>query len=108
MKNDSNSFRNFPLDILAISVIPLVLIPLFTWWLYSLRGWLWVAAYSCALLIAAVGAGYLFRARLPLYRQHRFFTLGSRHLPPASLPLYRRGWRLSIAGMLLAVLLLIK
>ena len=107
MKSDNNSFRNFPPDLLAVSGIPIILVAIFTSWLFSLRGWQWVAAYSCALLIAIIGAGYLFRAKLPLYRQHRFFTFGSRHLPPASLPLYRLGCRLSIAGIVFAVLLLI-
>ena len=107
MKNDSNSLPNFPPDLLAASGIPIVIVALITSWLFSLRGWPWVAAYCCALLIAIVGASYLFRAKLPLYRQHRFLTFGSQHLPPASLPLYRLGCRLSIAGISFAVLLLI-
>jgi len=107
MKNNSNSLRNFPPDLLAASGIPIVIVALITSWVFSLRGWPWVAAYCCALLIAIVGAGYLFRAKLPLYRQHRFFTFGSRHLPPASLLWYRLGCHLSIAGILFAVLLLI-
>jgi hypothetical protein len=106
MKNDSNSFRNFPADLLAVSGIPIIIIALLTSWLFSLRGWQWVAAYSCALLIAIVGAVYLFRAKLPLYRQHRFFTFGAKHLPPSSLPLYYRGCRLSIVGISFAILLL--
>jgi hypothetical protein len=107
MKSDGGSLRNFPPDLLATLGIPIIPVALFTSWLLSLRGWQWVAAYCLALLIATVGAIYLFRAKLPLYRRHRFFTFGSRHLPPSSIPLYRRGCRLSIAGILLAVVLLL-
>jgi hypothetical protein len=107
MKSDHNSLRNFPPDLLAASGIPIIVALIITSWLFSLRGWLWVAAFCCALLIAIVGASYLFRAKVPLYRQRRFFTFGSRHLPPASLPLYRLGCRLSLAGISLALLLLI-
>ncbi len=107
MKNDSNSFRNFPADLLAVSGIPIIVVALAISWLFSLRGWQWVAAYCCALLLAIVGAVYLFRAKLPLYRQHRFFTFGSHHLPPSSIPIYRLGRRLSVAGILLAIVLLI-
>ena len=107
VKSDSNSFRDFPPDLLAASGIPIIVVALLTSWLLSLRGWQWIAAYCCALLIALIGAVCLFRAKLPLYRQHRFFTFGSRHLPAASIPLYRLGCRLSIIGILLAVLLLL-
>jgi hypothetical protein len=99
-----------PLDLLTLSEIPLLLpLLLFTVassWLFSLRDWHWVAAYCMALLIAIAGAVYLFRAKLPLYRQGRCFTFGSRHLPPDSIPYYRRGCRLSIIGILLAAALL--
>jgi hypothetical protein len=107
MRSYSSSIRNFPPDLFALSGIPLIPVMLLTSWLLSLRGWQWIIAYCCALLIAIIGAVYLFRAKLPLYRQHRFFTFGSRHLPASSIPLYRRGCRLSIAGILLAIVLLI-
>ena len=106
MKNDNNSLRNFPADLIAASGIPMVIVALVTSWLCSLHGWPWVAAYCSSLLLAIVGAIYLFCAKLPLYRQQRFFTFGSQHLPPASLPLYRLGCRLSIAGISFALILL--
>jgi len=106
MKDDSNSLRKFPPDLLAASGVPILAGALASSWIFSLHGWHWVIAYCCALLIAITGAVFLFRAKLPLYRLHRFFTFGSRHLPAASVPLYRLGCRLSITGISFAVLLL--
>ena len=107
MKDDTNSLRNFPADLIAASGIPIVLVAIATSWLLTLQGWRWIIAFSAALLVAVAGAIYMFRAKLPLYRQHRFFTLGSRGLPASSLPLYRRGCRLSIVGIIFATLLLV-
>ena len=111
MKDDTNSLRNFPGDLIAASGIPIILIAISIvpschrgcW----LQGWQWIVAFSAALLVAVAGAVYMFRAKLPVYRQHRFFTFGSRGLPASSIPLYRRGCRLSIIGIILATILLI-
>lgn len=106
MKTERN-FRYFPPDLLALSGIPIIVVAFLTSCLFSLCDWQWVSAYSFALVIAGIGAVYLFRAKLPLYRQRRFFTFGTKHLPPSSIPLYQRGCWLSIAGIVLAVLLLL-
>lgn len=107
MKDDTNSLRNFPADLILASGIPIILFAIATSWLLTLHGWQWIAAFAAALLVAVAGAVYMFRAKLPLYRQHRFFTFGSRGLPESSIPLYRRGCRLSIIGIILATMLLI-
>ena len=106
MKNDRNSFRNFPADLILATGSPFIILALVISWLLSLHGWPWIVAYSCTLFIALAGAVYLFRAKLPLYRERRFFTFGSRHLPPPSIPLYRLDCRLINAGIILAVMLL--
>jgi uncharacterized membrane protein SirB2 len=107
MKRNNHSLRNFPPDLLLASGIPIVAITFFVSWVFSLRDWQWIIAYCCALLIAIVGAVYLFRAKLPLYRQKKYLTLGTGHLPPASILLYQRGRFLSFAGIAFAVLLLL-
>lgn len=47
---------------------------------------------AVALLVAGIGVGLIFFAKLPLYRQRRFFTFGSGVLPPGSRPFYRWGY----------------
>jgi hypothetical protein len=106
MKNN-NSYWHFPPDLLLASGIPIIIVVFVISLVFSLRGWEWFIAYCCALLIAIVGAVYLFRAKLPLYRQKKYLTLGTGHLPPASIPLYQRGRFLSFAGIAFAVLLLL-
>ena len=73
MKDDTNSLRNFPVDLVLASGIPIILAAIATSWLLTRQGWQWIAAFSAALLVAVAGALYMFRAKLPLYRQHRFF-----------------------------------
>jgi hypothetical protein len=107
MKHDTNWLRNFPADLILASGIPIILVAIATSWLLTLNGWKWIAAFSAALLIAVAGAVCIFRAKLPLYRQHRFFTFGSRDLPASSIPLYRTGCCLSIIGIIVATALLI-
>ena len=96
------------MDLLAVSGIPIICAALLASWLFSLHGGEWIAVYGCALLTAISGAVCLFRAKLPLYRQRRFFTFGSRHLPQASRRIYSIGKRLSIAGISVAVVLLLQ
>ncbi len=99
-----NSFRYLPAELL---ILPIVIVALSTSWQLSLRGWPWIFAYGCTLFISLLGAIFLLHAKLPLYRQHRFFTFGTRDLPPASVPLYRRGLLLSAIGTFLSLLLIL-
>jgi hypothetical protein len=72
-----------------------------------LTGTPWIWCYFTGLVVAALGVSLLFYAKLPLYRQRRFFTFGSRALPEERRPFYRWGYRCVIIGAaLLACLLL--
>jgi hypothetical protein len=54
-----------------------------------------VACMGClgvALALAASGVALIFRGKLPLYRQRRFFTFGSFALPEVGRASYRRGY----------------
>lgn len=72
-----------------------------------LTGVRWIWCYTIALAVAVIGASLIFFAKLPLYRQRRFFTFGSRALPEGRRPFYRWGYRCVIfaAALLLCLLL---
>jgi hypothetical protein len=58
-----------------------------------LTGTPWIWCYGIGLAVAAVGISLIFYAKLPLYRQRRFLTFGSRPLPESRQPSYRWGYR---------------
>jgi hypothetical protein len=64
-----------------------------------------VGVFWTALTVAGVGVGLLFWARLPLYRQGKYFGFGSRALPPSSVPIYRAAYVLLIPSILFLLLL---
>src|SRR5436190_23960117 len=61
-----------------------------------LTGTPWIWCYVVGLVVAALGVSLLFYAKLPLYRQRRFFTFGSRALPEERRPFYRWGYACAI------------
>ncbi len=72
-----------------------------------LTGTPWIWCYALGLAVAAVGVALIFYAKLPLYRQLRFFTFGSRALPEGRRSFYRWGYYcVSFAIALLVCLLL--
>jgi hypothetical protein len=83
-----------------------------TWVLnFSMRltGMPWIWCYLMGIGVAALGVSLLFYAKLPLYRQRRFFTFGRRVLPEQRRPFYRWGYTCVLLGALvLACLLLSK
>ena len=60
-----------------------------------------------ALALATIGTVLLFAARLPLYRQRRFFVFGSRQLDEKHRRLYRWAYKFIGASVGLLVLLLL-
>ena len=59
-----------------------------------------------ALAFAATGVALVFRGKLPLFRQRRFFTFGSGALPEGRRASYRRGYCcIAIAVVLMLCLL---
>ena len=104
-EKNGNLLRHFPADLLTALGLPIVATMLAVSWVLSLHGavWLWAAVVSFG--IAVVGATLLFVAKLPLYRQRRFFTFGVQALPPSSHGYYRWGCRCAIVGCALMLLL---
>ena len=64
-----------------------------------------VEAFWVTRTVAGVGVCLLFWARLPLYRQGRFFSFGSRALPQSSIPFYRAAYVLLIPSAVFLLLL---
>ena len=102
MKIDRISFRKFPIDIFILSGIPILFITLFTSAILEHTYTIIIISLSVALF----GAAFLFLAKLPLYRQRQFFTIGSSGIPSSHLWLYRWGIILSVAGCGISALLI--
>jgi hypothetical protein len=91
------------LTIAIVSIVTSQILAFFT----RLTGVPWIWCYSIGTTVAALGAGLIFYAKLPLYRQRRFFTFGPRAVPERRRPFYRWGYCCAIlGGLLLGCLLL--
>ena len=77
------------LSIAIIAILASQVLSFFT----RLSGTPWIWCYGIGLAIAAVGVSLIFYAKLPLYRQRRFLTFGSRALPESRRSFYRWGYR---------------
>src|SRR6266850_1201888 len=87
----------------AVAVLGAMALPA----LNALRHGAWVRAFWVSLAVAVLGAGLLFWARLPLYREGRFFSFGPRALPPSSVRVYRAAYALLIPSVLFLLLLVV-
>ena len=72
-----------------------------------LSGAPWIWCYALSLVAGAIGVGLLFYAKLPLYRERRFFTFGSRALPEKRRPFYRWGYRCAVCAIVVLACLLL-
>ena len=72
-----------------------------------LSGTPWIWCYAVSLVVATVGMALIFYAKLPLYRQRRYFTFGSRALPESRRAFYRWGYRCVIFAFALLLCLLL-
>ena len=93
--------QHFPPDlagVLAIMIVPIVACLSVGSFIFHLGppGIVYLASAS-----AAVGIGLLFAARLPLYRQHRFFSFGWRDLDSQHRRLYWRGYAFVVVSIIL-------
>ena len=98
-----------PPDILAWLTIPMVAV--FTILVVNagqiLRWRPLVGIYLVALGFAVVGIVLLALAKLPLYRQRRFFSFGSRFLDSPHRRLYRLAYGMVAASIVLLLLLIL-
>jgi hypothetical protein len=91
--------------LLLVAVVALLTTQLLTF-LTRLAGTRWVWCYAIGLAVAAVGLSLIFHAKIPLYRQRRFFTFGSAALPESKRPFYRWGYRCVLFAVALLLCLL--
>src|ERR1041384_7688497 len=92
-----------PLSMIISCMLAGVLLPLIS----RLTDTRWISCYFTALAVASFGIGLLVYAKLPLYRQHRFFTFGARALPEPRRPFYRWGYACVIFSAILLLILLL-
>jgi len=73
----------------------------------TLSGTPWIWCYGVNLAVALMGIALVFYAKVPLYRERRFFTFGTWALPEQRRSFYRWGYRcVAFAIVLLMCLLL--
>jgi hypothetical protein len=73
----------------------------------QLTGARWIWCYGIGLTMGALGVFLVFYAKIPLYRQRRFFTFGSSALPQSRRASYRWGYRCVIFAVALLLCLLL-
>jgi len=100
-----NSLWNFPADLLAVSGIPFVVVTVVSTSFMSMRGTAWIIAAAASLGLTLLGVAFLFYAKLPLYRQRRFFTFGLRAIPASRHVYYRWGCGLCVLGCVVMMFL---
>jgi hypothetical protein len=67
----------------------------------------WIWCYVFAISVAVTGITLLFYAKLPLYRERRFFTFSSQALPESRRSFYRWGYRCVIFAVVLLLCLML-
>jgi hypothetical protein len=96
--------EHWGLTIIPVSAILVSQVVIF---FVNLSGARFIWCYALGLLFAGVGVALIFYAKLPFYRQRRFFTFGSGVLPENKRAFYRWGYRcIGFAVVLLLCLLL--
>ena len=91
---------------LIVAIVAFLSSQLLTFFM-RLTGARWLWCYAIGLAVAAVGVSLIFYAKVPLYRQRRFFTFGSGALPQGRRPFYRWGYRCVIFAVALLLCLLL-
>ncbi len=89
-----------------VAIVALLSSQLLTFFM-RLNGARWLWCYAIGLAVAAVGVSLIFYAKVPLYRQRRFFTFGSGALPEGRRLSYRWGYRCVIFAVALFLCLLL-
>ena len=99
------SFRHFPWDIALASGVPLILPFALLAILQAVPSFAMLVLVMVSSGIALAGGIGMSWAKLPLYRQGRFFTMGSVGLDEQRTKFYRVGFRLSVIGIVAGAVL---
>jgi hypothetical protein len=106
---DKNDGSSFPPDMAAICGLLFMVLASIT----VTSGLSWATSrgdttlFNLALFLGAVGVFLLAIARIPLYRQHRFFTIGPKSLSGVYRRLYIAAYVFIVPSIALLVLLLL-
>jgi hypothetical protein len=73
----------------------------------NLTGTAWVCFLAGSFALMVSGAALILYAKMPAYRGGRFFIFGIKSVPEHLAGYYRWGWRLFLAGVALALCLLL-
>jgi hypothetical protein len=73
----------------------------------DLTGTTWVCFLAASFALMLSGAALIVNAKLPAYRSGRFLSFGIKSVPEHLTRRYRWGWRLLLAGMAVALCLLL-
>lgn len=96
---------HFPYD-LRVLLEPIVILPLILFFSTFLPGALnhgGATLFIVAMALGIIGVVLLFLARLPLYRQRRFFAFGPRHLTGIHKKLYYTAYAFIIPSVILLI-----
>lgn len=94
----------FPVDFM---LLPVVLVSFAVTKVMLDRGWLWMTAYWLGVVPVCIGGFKMFGAKLPLYREGRFFAFGTRGMSDTSKESYFSALRWLTAGCAVTGLLLV-
>jgi hypothetical protein len=75
--------------------------------LMGLKGHSWLAVLLGSFVLQVLGCVLIGYAKLPAYRDRRYFTFGLQSVPAIRAGYYRWGWRLFSMGVALSLLLLL-
>jgi hypothetical protein len=92
--------------LVVTAIVALLMSQLLTFFA-ELTGTRWIWCYGIGLTVSAVGVSLIFCAKIPLYREGRFFTFGSGALPESRRAFYRWGYRCCIFAFALLLCLLL-
>lgn len=78
-----------PMDMVVHFIfLPIVLVSYVVTQVMLDRGWLWMTAYWLGVVLVCIGGFQMFRAKLPLYKEGRFFAFGTRGMSYTSKAIY--------------------
>jgi len=103
---NKNTLLNFPADLLVVSGIPLIATAFLASEFFNLAASNPRVTVEVALLVAVIGAGLLFWAKLPLNSAGIYLSFGPRAIPEPRRAFYYWGMGLALGGCLVTGLII--
>jgi hypothetical protein len=93
----------WPLIVALIAISASQVLSFFT----HLNGTRWIYFFIASEALLFLGGGLIVRAKIPVYRDGRFFTFGLKSVPRNLAGCYRWGWSIFLFGVVLSLGLLL-